>query len=109
MLEHFEIITGYLWNVYDYLEENDLDFFFLSLFFIRVTLQWTKEIQEISCGPIIQLDIEKTNHHEEHVGKGLIPWIGKVAVWLRDVSWKVSTSQPLPKSLLSICSKCPKY
>lgn len=28
MLEHFEIITGYLWNVYDYLEENDLDFFF---------------------------------------------------------------------------------
>lgn len=45
-----------------------------------------KEIQEISCGPIIQLDIEKNNHYEEHVGKGLTPWLGGVAVWLRDVS-----------------------
>jgi len=27
MLEHFEIITGYLWNVYNCLEENNPDFF----------------------------------------------------------------------------------
>ena len=27
ILEYFEIITGYLWKGYDYVEENSLDFF----------------------------------------------------------------------------------